>query len=127
MKNKALILLAGLLLLTSCRASDRASTNISREADEFRVYRRVVFYNGITDEYILEVTGYCAIAGGKDKGELSVTCEVTPGKYQKHFLGLSDNVTYTVEQLDDSNVSDTRYKFIFKPEMIIPIEVQVGK
>lgn len=120
-----LVILFTVFLLVGCVASDRVSHNISREADEFRVYRRIVFYNSIQDVYILEMTGFCSIEVDSTDEQLEVTCLVGPNQYQKHFLGLSDNVTYTVEHLDATSVSDTKYKVIFKPEMIMPIEVYV--
>ena len=96
-----------------------ASQNLSKEADMFRIYRRVVFYNGITDEYILQIEGYCSIDIQSD-GTLKVTVKNDDGSFMKHYLGLSDNVTYFVEQLDSERVSDDHYKVIFKPKSIIP-------
>jgi hypothetical protein len=118
-----LVLIVTLVTLTGCRESDRVSTNISREADEFRVQRRIVFYNSIQDTYILEIQGNCSIEVDTVDNQLEVTCKIGEGKYQKHFLGLSDNVTYSVEQLEYSEVNPYRYKIIFKPEMILPIEI----
>lgn len=83
--RKVLILLITLMFLTGCRAADRAAYNISRQADEFNIYRRVVFYNGITDTYILEMKGYCSINVNNSDKDLEVTCEVGKEKYQKHF------------------------------------------
>lgn len=120
--KKLLIIATLALTLVGCRASEKASHNISREADEFRVHRRIVFYNSITDTYMLEVIGNCAVDLSRDK-VLAVTCKIGDGKYQKHYLGLSDNVTYTIEQLEFSNVNPYKYHLIFKPESIIPIEI----
>lgn len=108
--------------LTGCFSdSFVASNNISKEADQFKVRRRIVFYNSIQDVYILEMTGNCSIEVDEIDMMLEVTCKIGEDKYQKHFLGLSDNVTYTVEQLEYSNVSEYKYEIIFKPESIIPI------
>lgn len=96
-----------------------ASANLSKDADMFRVYRRAVFYNGITNEYILEVRGYLSI---NDQGDqLEVTVKSDDGSFMKHFLGLSDNVTYFVEQIQSKYVSDDRYKVFFKPSSIVPM------
>jgi hypothetical protein len=89
----------------------------------------VVFYNGITGDYILEVEGLCSIGNYDTPGRLSVTCKVASGNgadaYKKHFLGLSDNVTYFAEQLDPIAASPYHYKVIFKPSVIVPdIEVR---
>ena len=118
-----IILLSALLLLGACRAADRVSHNISRDSDEFRVVRRVVFYNSITDTYMMEMVGNISIDIDRD-GVIEVIAKIGPNEYQKHYLGLSDNVTYTVEQLGTSDVSEYRYKMIFKPESIIPIDLE---
>lgn len=97
-----------------------ASRNLSRAADMFEVERRIVFYNGITDEYILSIEGCCSITKDNTDNQLEVTCKVGKDMYKKHFLGISDNVTYFAEQLDPSKQSAYRYRVIFKPETIIP-------
>jgi len=100
--------------------ADIASHNLSKAADQFEINRRVVFYNGITGDYILSVEGRCSLeADGMDK-QLELTCKTGPKTYKKHFLGLSDNVTYFAEQLDEANVSVYHYKVIFKPQSIVP-------
>jgi hypothetical protein len=102
----------------SCNDANVASSNLSKAADQFEIYRRVVFYNGITDNYILSVEGYCSI---KDQGgQLEVLVKTKDGKFMKHHLGLSDNVTYFSEQLKTENVSSDQYRVIFKPKAFIP-------
>ena len=111
-------------MVTACGPSDAdvASKNISKAAEQFEVARRVVAINGITDKYLLEIEGFCSVETGGSglSGALEVTCKLGPGQYKKVFVGLSDNVTYTVQQIDPINVSTTRYRVIFKPEAIIP-------
>lgn len=129
MKTKILTLVMGLLMLFAVGAcvheSDVISKNLSVAADQFDVLRRVVFYNGITGEYMLSIEGYCALGNDDPVDELTVICEIGEGQYKKNFLGLSDNVTYFVEQLDSVNVDKNHYKVIFKPSVIIPdIDVQ---
>ncbi len=99
--------------------ADVASDNLSKDADNFKVARRVVFLNGITGEYLLEIRGYCSLGNDDPEYRLSVTCK-TDGGFKKHFLGLSDNVTYFAEQLDAQAVSTQHYTVIFKPSVIIP-------
>ena len=122
MKKILAIALSALMVFAvgACTDADVVSENISKEADQFRVLRRVVFYNGITGEYMLTIEGYCSLGNFDDTGELTVTCQTSPGQYKKNFLGLSDNVTYFVEQLDSANVSSDHYKVIFKPTVILP-------
>lgn len=123
MKKLIYLLLVVLVLvpLIGCaRDADVASRNLSIAADQFEIQRRIVFYNGITGDYILEVQGLCSLGNYDASGELSVTCKTGENAYKKHFLGLSDNVTYFAEQIDASGVSKYHYKVIFKPSVIIP-------
>ena len=115
----ALMAVAGLTMV-GCTADDAdvASENLSKAADNFEVNRRIVMFNGITDKYLMEIVGRCAIA---DEGnQLEVTCKVGKDAYKKHFLGLSDNVSYFVEQGDPVNVSVMHYRVTFKPQSILP-------
>jgi len=119
--------LVGTLALAACSEADVVSQNISTEADQFKVPRRVVFYNGITDTYMLTIEGYCSLGNNDKPKQLSLTCKNGSKAYKKHFLGLSDNVTYFVEQLEDSSVSNNHYKVIFRPQEIIPdIEIDLN-
>lgn len=124
----AAVALVGATLLAACSAADTASYNISQDSDNFKVNRRVVFVNGITDKYLLSIEGLCSIKDSKDdnsKGQLEVTCKVGDSQFKKHFLGLSDNVTYFVEQLEPSTVDTYHYKVVFRPEEIVPdIDIQ---
>ena len=95
-----------------------ASHNLSKAADMFEVNRRVIFFNGITDTYMLSIEGLCSIED--QTNQLEVTCKTGQNSYKKHFLGLSDNVTYFVEQLEGQAVSTYHYKVIFKPQTVIP-------
>jgi hypothetical protein len=108
------------LVLAGCSDADVASYNLSKAADQFQVDRRIVFYNGITGDYILVVEGRCSLGNEDAAGELSVTCKTGADEYKKHFLGLSDNVTYFAEQLEPSPADVYRYKVLFKPTTIIP-------
>lgn len=111
------------LALTGCglSASDAnvARYNLEVEEQNFRIDRRVVFYNGITGEYILTIEGKLAIIVDTD-GDLVVTVKTSEGQYLKHYLGLSDNVTYFSEALRASDVSTSGYRVIFKPSVIAP-------
>ena len=132
MKNKkivvfgALAVLATTVLLTGCATdAETASYNLSQAADQFEVERRIVFLNGITDTYLLSIEGRCSILD--DSYQLEVTCKIGPDQYKKHFLGLSDNVSYFVEQMDAVDVSLYNYRVVFKPTSIVPdIRVETG-
>ena len=110
------------VLLAACGPQERdasvASRNLSVAADMFEIDRRIVFYNGITGGYMLTIEGRCSIED--QRTQLEVTCKVAPDAYRKHFLGLSDNVTYFAEQLATADVSVYHHRIIFKPQTIIP-------
>lgn len=122
---------AVVLLLTGCVSdADRASENLSTAAEQFEIDRRIVFFNGITDEYLLTIEGRCSVETGSSalSGSLEVTCKIGPDQYKKHFLGLSDNVSFFVEQLETADVSVYQYRVLFKPENIIPnIDLEAGE
>lgn len=131
MKLKIILILCIVLMVTliACESeADVASKNTSVAADQFEVMRRIVFYNGITDSYMLTIEGLCSLGNYDGPGELTVTCKTGPNKYKKHFLGLSDNVTYFVEQLDSVRVNVYHYRVIFRPTIVIPdIDVELPK
>ena len=119
------VLVVVVFTLSGCTDADVVSSNLSKDADQFKIQRRIVFYNGITDVYMFEIIGNCSIEADTVYEQLEVVCKVGEDKYQKHFLGLSDNVSYIVEQLEWVEANAYAYKIIFKPEMIIPIENDV--
>lgn len=122
-KNTAVAALAVMASLAVVACSDDAtvaSHNLSRAAGNFEIDRRIVFYNGITDSYMLTIEGRCSIEADAADNQLEVTCRTGPDEFLKHFLGLSDNVTYFVEQLQAADVSIHHYRVVFRPEAIIP-------
>lgn len=123
MKKKIITGLLSIMALTGlvgCTSeADTVSENLSKSADSFEVQRRVVFFNGITDKYLLTIEGLCAL-DTDDKTKITVTCKVENDRYKKHYLGLSDNVSYFVEQTDAKYEDAYHYKVLFRPEEIIP-------
>jgi hypothetical protein len=118
-KLSILLIIASLSFTASCsRDAQVASQQLSAASDNFEIDRRIIFYNGITGQYMLTITGRCAIEPERQK--LAVTCKTSPAAYKKHYLGLSDNVTWFAEQLESATVSVYRYKVVFKPSVIIP-------
>lgn len=110
-----------LFVLIGCNTDAKmVSYNLAREAEQFRINRRIVFLNGITDTYLLSIQGFCSIETQTRQKQLEVTCKTSETSYKKHHLGLSDNVSYFSEQLSAAGVSASYYKVIFKPKSIIP-------
>lgn len=115
-----LLVLVGVALGVAACSNDAqvASYNLSQAADNFKINRRIVFYNGVTGDYMLTIEGLCSQEQTDKK--LSVTCKVGEGDYKKHFLGLSDNVTYFSEQMEAAKVGTYFYRVTFKPSTIVP-------
>ena len=116
-----LISVLSVVMFSGCeRDATVVSKNLSYDANSFKIKRRIVFINGITDAYLFEIIGYCSIHKDNNDNQLEVTCQVADGQYKKHYLGISDNVTYFVEQLHSQNVDKYHYIVIFKPSVILP-------
>lgn len=117
---KLLTVLLATAVLFGCTDARMASNNLSKAAEMFELDRRVVFYNGITGGYMLTIEGRCSIEADAKDVQLEVTCKTGPDQFKKHFLGLSDNVTYFVEQLRHASVSVYHYRVVFKPQTVVP-------
>ena len=114
--------LAAAALVSGCTDDDAkiVNQNLTKAADNFEVVRRIVFYNGITDQYMLTVEGRCSIDTSAAGRTLHVICKTGSSEYKKHFLGLSDNVTFFAEQLEPAQASAYHYRVTFKPQQILP-------
>lgn len=114
----ASLVVSSAVALAACQDdAQTASYNISKAADNFEIDRRIVFYNGINGEYMLTIEGRCSIED--QTTQLEVTCKVGPNAFKKHFLGLSDNVTYFAEQQETADVSVYHHRITFKPQSIL--------
>ena len=120
-KTLALLVVSAAVLAGCSNDASIASANLSQAADNFEITRRIVFYNSITSEYMLTVEGQCSL-GNATTGPrtIAVTCKTGPGLYKKHFLGLSDNVTFFAEQMDPAPANVYHYRVTFKPQSILP-------
>lgn len=112
------------LFLSGCREADKVSYNISLEADNFNTIRQITVINCIKGDVLFQMTGKMSINADTTDNQLEVTVEDEYGRYRKHFIGLSDNVTYVVEDITDTNkISEYRYTLNFNPKMWIPVEI----
>lgn len=127
--NRKLILAGGLValaaatMLTGCSSdADNASRNLSTAAEQFEVVRRITAINGITDKEMLIIEGRCSVETAESMlaGGLEITCKIGPNEFAKHFVGLSDNVSYIVQQLETVDVSVYHHRVLIKPENILP-------
>lgn len=112
------LVIAMALAVSGCTDASIASHNLSKAAEMFELERRIVFYNGITGEYMLTIEGRCSVESGQSR--LGVTCKTGAESYKKHYLGLSDNVTYFSEQLEPASMGAYHYRVVFKPQSIVP-------
>lgn len=120
------LLLCAAVLLTGCSEAERVSYNLSQEADNFNVVRQLTVINCITGDTLFQMTGKMSITADTEDNQLEIIVE-DDGTYVKHFVGLSDNTTYVVEDLNlgDNAVSKYRYTLNFNPNMWIPVEADV--
>ena len=118
---RAAALIGSVTLLGACSDdASIASRNLSKAADMFEINRRIVFINGITGQYMFTIEGRCSIKADSRDKQLEVTCKTGFDSFKKHFLGLSDNVSYIAEQMESKGVSVYHTRIIFKPQSIIP-------
>ena len=110
------------MTLTGCTQSGRVSENISQEADNFNIVRRITVINARTDTVLLQLTGTFSLRNNSNN-ELEVICELEDGKYQKHYVYLNEYTLYVVEDLSGSNVSKYSYELNFLPKMIPGVKI----
>lgn len=124
-KSKLIVLaLFVTIIMTGCSKASRVSYNVSREADEFNIVRKITVINGIKGDVLYQMTGKMSIE--EEGNQLIVIAVDENGKYKKHFVGLSDNVSYIVEDVTGTPGIDDQYHIYFNPEMIVPIEVKLA-
>jgi len=124
MKKKIVLLVLLLmipLLLTGCmeQEADKVTRNLSLQADNFNVTRRVTVYNCRTDKILLEVVGNLSVQ--KSGGDVDLIIEVAPGQYKKHFVRLNDWTMYVVEDVSGAFADKYHYTINFLPDSIMPI------
>lgn len=119
-----LVLMMALALLTGCETqADRVSYNLSQEADNFNNIRQVTVINCLQGDVLFQMTGKISITADTTDDQLEIIVEDENGQYKKHFIGLSDNVTYVVEDITSGDVRNYRYTLNFNPKMWLPVDV----
>lgn len=122
MKRILIAMLLAVAVLAGCTSdADKVSDNVSKAAEQFEVQRHIVGINGITDKVIFDVEGKCSLESGDSMGGvLDIICKHGPNDYRKHYIGLSDNVTFVSTQVKGIDADEYRTRFIIKPENIVP-------
>ena len=116
----ALLVLIMVMTMCGCTEADRVSNNISIQADNFNITRRLVVINARSDEPVFELVGNFSISN-TSTNELAVTCEVDNGVFKKHYVYLNEWTIYVVEDVSGAYVDKYHYEVNFLPEMIIPV------
>lgn len=117
------LMAAAVFALTGCSQVNRVNYNITEEAENFNVYRRLTVINCIKGDTLFSIEGRMNIEADTEDNQLEIIAEIEDGKYKKHFIGLSDNVTYTVEDISGSEVSKYHYEINYNPNMWIPFKL----
>lgn len=109
-------------LLTGCTEKDKVNYNLTQEADNFNIVRQVTVINCIEGDVLFQMTGKMSITADTSDNQLEIIVENEDGSYVKHFVGLSDNVTYVVEDLNlgANEVEKYKYTLNFNPKMWLP-------
>lgn len=118
------VVMTSALTVGCTQQSDRVSENISKQADNFNVIRQITVINCIQGDVLFQMTGKMSLKVDSAENQLEVTVENENGSYKKHFIGLSDNVTYTVEDVTDNYVDNYHYTLNFNPSMWIPFGIE---
>ncbi|AOA04079.1 hypothetical protein [Carnobacterium maltaromaticum] len=118
-------LFMGIALLTGCNDADIVSRNLSEDADNFKVQRKITFINTVSDEVLYTVEGNMAIVADTADNQLEITAQTGSNQFQKHFLGLSPTTVYIVEQKEWQDTNKYQFKITLKPSAVIPdVEVK---
>lgn len=119
------IMVMSIGIFSGCTEAQRVSENLSKQADNFNIVRQLTVINCITGDTLFQMTGKMSITADTADNQLEVIVE-DGGTYVKHFVGLSDNVTYVIEDLNlgDNAVSKYKYTLNFNPNMWIPVNVE---
>lgn len=116
------VVLLSLLLFVGCTEADKVSKNVSQEANNFNVLRRLAVINSRTDKVEFELVGAFSLEVESDR-KINVVCEVEDGTYKKHIIGLNDETMYVVEDLGGAKVNKYKYEVNYIPESIVPFEI----
>lgn len=114
------LMLVMVMTLCGCTQAERVNHNISVQADNFNVTRRLAVINARSDEPVFELIGNFSLSNTATN-ELAITCEVSRGVYKKHYVYLNEWTIYVVEDVSGAYVDPYHYEVNFLPEMIIPV------
>ena len=88
--------------LTGCRTADIVNHNLSKDGDEFNLYRKITVTNARTDTIMLEAEGYMSLSNNSNN-ELVVTIKTGEDTYYKDYIYLNDWTCYVMEQTEPTS------------------------
>ena len=98
-KRIVVVAMMAAIMMTGCNEAERVSYNLSQEADNFNDIRQITVINCLQGDVLFQMTGKMSITADTADNQLEVVVEDENGEYKKHFIGLSNNVTYVVEDI----------------------------
>lgn len=113
--------------LTGCTEAEKVSENVSQEADNFNVLRRLAVINSRTDKVEFELIGAFSLSVDNDENQIEIVAELEDGTYKKHIVGLNENTMYVIEDLGGAKVNKYKYEVNYIPESIVPFTVTKKK
>lgn len=122
MKRKIAAIILSVMLgvgMTGCSTADTVNANLSKDANEFNVYRRITVTNARTDTIMLQAEGYMALSNNSSN-ELVVTIKTGDETYYKDYIYLNDWTCYVMEQTEPKGTDKYHYELVFYPERIVP-------
>ena len=124
-KRMIVVAMMAAIMMTGCNEAERVSYNLSQEADNFNDIRQITVINCLQEDVLFQMTGKMSITADTADNQLEVVVEDENGEYKKHFIGLSDNVTYVVEDITAGDVDQYKYTLNFNPKMWLPpVEIE---
>lgn len=112
--------IVSLLACTSCNEAERVRVNLAQEADNFNCYRQITVIDCITGDVLFTMKGRSSIIADTSDNQLEIITEYQKGMYNKQIIGLSDNTTYIIEDLEATAVNEYHYEINFNPNMWVP-------
>ena len=114
-----MLVLVGVVLGGCVRTSTTVNHNLSKDADEFNLYRKITVTNARTDTIMLQAEGYMSLSNNS-ANELVVTIKTGENTYYKDYIYLNDWTCYVMEQTEPTGTDKYHYQLVFYPERIIP-------
>lgn len=110
------------MTVTGCGTeASQVSYNVSQEADNFNVIRRLTVLNARSDKPMFELVGAFSIEVDDIDNQLEIVCETGENEYKKHFVGINEWTLYVVEDICGADVNKYKYEVNFLPEKIVPV------